>query len=153
MVTKLAAAKICTAAGCHMIITSGLIDHPLKHYQETGRGTWFKAADTPLAARKLWLSGILRPLGTITIDDGAVKALMKGGSLLHAGVTAVEGDFSRGDPVRVVSADGTDIAHGLSAYDADKARRIIGHKTAEIETILGYRGRQELVHRDDLVLL
>jgi len=153
MVTKLAAARICTAAGCSMIITSGLIDHPLRHYRETGRGTWFKAAATPLAARKLWISGLLRPLGTITIDAGAVRALQNGGSLLHAGVTGVEGDFSRGDPVRVVSPDGTDIAHGLSAYDSDKARRIMGHKTAEIEAILGYRGRQELVHRDDLVLL
>jgi len=153
MVTKLAAAKICTAAGCHMAIASGLIDHPLAHYRQSGRGTWFKAAATPLAARKMWISGLLRPLGTITIDGGAVRALKNGGSLLHAGVTAVEGAFSRGDPVRVIGPDGTDIAHGLSAYDADQARRVMGHKTAELEAILGYRGRQELIHRDDLVLM
>ena len=152
MVTKLAAAKICTAAGCHMVITAGLIEHPLKHYRETGRGTWFKAAATPLASRKQWISGILRPLGTVTIDDGAAKALKRGSSLLHAGVTAIKGDFGRGDPLRIVDADGHEIARGLSAYDAEEARRIMGHKTADIEDILGYTGRQELIHRDDLVL-
>jgi glutamate 5-kinase len=136
-----------------MVITSGLVEHPLKHYRDTGRGTWFKAAATPLAARKMWISGLLRPLGTVVIDAGAVRALKNGGSLLHAGVTGIEGNFSRGDPVRVTALDGTDIAHGLSAYDADQARRVMGHKTADLEALLGYRGRQELVHRDDLVLI
>jgi glutamate 5-kinase len=152
MITKLKAAKICTAAGCHMAILNGTVEHPIQRYRETGRGTWFKAAATPLASRKLWISGILLPLGTITIDTGAVTALKKGSSLLHAGVKAVEGAFSRGDPVRVVDTQGREIARGLSAYDSADAERLKGHKTAEIEAILGYSGRVELIHRDDMVL-
>jgi glutamate 5-kinase len=152
MITKLKAAKICTAAGCHMAILNGTVEHPIQRYRETGRGTWFKAAATPLASRKLWISGILLPLGTITIDTGAVTALKKGSSLLHAGVKAVEGAFSRGDPVRVVDTQGREIARGLSAYDSADAERLKGHKTAEIEAVLGYSGRVELIHRDDMVL-
>jgi glutamate 5-kinase len=94
----------------------------------------------------------LNPAGSLTLDDGARRALERGKSLLPAGVTAVAGDFRRGDAVVVRALDGTEVARGLTAYSAADARRIIGHKSREIEAILGYRGREELIHRDDLVL-
>ena len=85
-------------------------------------------------------------------SDGAVAALRRGRSLLPAGVKGVEGEFQRGDAVSLKTADGAEAARGLVAYSAKDARRIVGHKTGEIELILGYRGRDEMIHRDDLVL-
>jgi glutamate 5-kinase len=153
MVTKLAAARIAVAAGCAMAIVNGKDMHPLKRFQETGRGTWFLPDATPVTARKQWIAGTLVPAGAYVVDAGAAGALGKGKSLLPAGVTEVEGEFERGDAVRVRDAAGREIARGLSAYSSTAARRIIGHKSRDIEAILGYRGREELIHRDDLVLL
>ncbi len=152
MVTKIAAAKIAVGAGCHMVIAEGGPPHPLARLAGGARCTWFIAHDSPVAARKQWIAGKLRPAGRVTIDDGAARALTRGKSLLPAGVTAVDGDFGRGDPVMLVAADGREIGRGLSAYGADAARRLMGHKTSEIERLLGYRGRDEMIHRDDLVL-
>jgi glutamate 5-kinase len=153
MVTKLAAARIAVAAGCAMAIINGKEPHPLKRFRETGRGSWFLPEATPVTARKQWIAGTLVPAGVYVVDAGAAGALGRGKSLLPAGVTDVEGTFERGDAVRLRDAAGHEIARGLSAYSSTDAKRIIGHKSRDIEAILGYRGREELIHRDDLVLL
>jgi len=152
MVTKLAAGKIASAAGCRMAIARGNDPHPLKAIEDGARVTWFAAATSPRGARKNWIAGSLAPKGSVSLDAGALKALMHGKSLLPAGVTKVGGNFERGDLIEILDADGRPVARGLSAYGAADARRIAGHKSREIEQILGYRGRDELVHRDDLVL-
>jgi glutamate 5-kinase len=152
MVTKLVAAKIALAAGCRMAIALGKDNHPLAALAAGGRSTWFVPLAEPRTARKRWIAGALLPVGTLTVDDGALKALLAGKSLLPAGVTAVEGTFERGDPVIVRAADGREMGRGLCAYSAEDAKRIRGHKSGEIERLLGYRGRDEMIHRDDLVL-
>lgn len=153
MHTKIAAARIAVGAGCHMCIARGTHPHPLKAIEEGGRCTWFLPSSTPMAMRKQWIAGTLRPAGAIGVDAGAVKALMGGKSLLPAGVTATSGRFERGDTVSVVAPDGTEIARGISAYSDADAARIMGRKSLEIEALLGFRGRDEMIHRDDLVLL
>ncbi len=152
MITKIMAAKIAVGAGCAMAIANGKRLHPIQHLAETGHGTWFRAAGSPATARKQWIAGHLNALGVLTIDAGAAQALRRGRSLLPAGVTAVHGRFQRGDAVQVVDGEGILIAQGLSAYADEDARRIAGHKSHEITDILGYAGRDEMIHRDDLVL-
>jgi glutamate 5-kinase len=152
MVTKLAAARVALGAGCRMAIANGRPMHPLRAIHEGGTCSWFLPAASPLTARKTWIQGALKPVGKLVVDDGALKALSSGKSLLPAGVVAVEGRFERGDAVVVADAQGREVARGLSAYSAEDARRIKGHKSREIEALLGYRGRDEMIHRDDLVL-
>ena len=152
MITKIAAAQIAVRAGCHMIIAAGAPDHALSAIRDGAPCTWFAAHDNPLTARKRWIAGTLRPAGTMVIDDGARRALGRGKSLLPAGVVAADGGFCRGDLVRVEDQKGREVGRGLSAYAADDVGRILGHKSGEIERILGYRGREEVIHRDDLVL-
>ena len=152
MVTKLAAARIAMAAGCRMAIADGRRLHPLAAIEAGGPCTWFLPSAGPRTARKQWIAGALKPVGALAVDDGALKALVAGKSLLPAGVTRVDGEFERGDAVRVLGPDGREAARGLSAYSAADARRIKGHKSREIEALLGYRGRDEMIHRDDLVL-
>jgi len=153
MQTKIAAAKIAVGAGCHLCIAKGTSQHPLKRIEEGARCTWFVPSSTPLATRKQWIAGTLRPAGAIAVDEGAVRALMQGKSLLPAGVTRAVGRFERGDTVSIVGPDGIEVARGICAYSDSDAARIIGRKSAEIEKVLGFRGRDEIVHRDDLVLL
>ena len=153
MRTKLIAARIATGAGCAMAIALGKRDNPLAAMMEGARCTWFLAAPEGRTARKRWIAGSLAPLGALTVDAGAARALMRGSSLLPAGVRGVEGDFARGDPLSVRDEAGREIARGLSAYDAEAARQIAGHRSEELEAILGWRGRDEIIHRDDLVLL
>ncbi len=153
MVTKIAAARIATAGGCGMLIANGRRDHPLLAIEDGAPSTWFRSDGEVMSARKRWIGGALKPVGRITVDSGAVQALRAGRSLLPAGVIAIEGVFERGDPVRISDSLGQDLGRGLSAYSAEDARRIMGHKSTEIEAILGYRGRDELIHRDDLVLV
>ena len=153
MRTKLAAARIATQAGCAMAIARGYTQHPLAALADDARCTWFLAAPEGRSARKSWIAGALAPLGTLTVDAGAARALKAGRSLLPAGVRAVEGSFQRGDPVVIAGLNGTALARGLSAYASADAERIIGHRSDEIEAILGWRGRDEIVHRDDLVVL
>jgi glutamate 5-kinase len=152
MVTKLAAARVALGAGCRMAIANGRPMRPLRAIRDGGTCTWFLPAASPLTARKTWIQGALKPVGKLVVDDGALKALGSGKSLLPAGVVTVEGRFERGDAVIVADVQGREIARGLSAYSAEDARRIKGHKSREIETLLGYRGRDEMIHRDDLVL-
>ena len=153
MRTKLAAARIATGAGCAMAIALGHAGHPLRALAEGGRCTWFLAAPEGRTARKRWILNSLQPLGHLTVDAGAARALGRGGSLLPAGVRALAGAFERGDAVEVLGPDGGRLARGLSAYASVDATRIIGHRSAEIEPILGWRGRDEIIHRDDLALL
>jgi glutamate 5-kinase len=153
MRTKLAAARIATQAGCAMAIAHGRIDRPLAALQRGARCTWFLASPEGRSARKRWIAGALAPLGVLVVDAGAARALARGRSLLPAGVRAVEGAFDRGDPVVVRALDGKALARGLSAYASADAQRIAGHRSDEIEAILGWRGRDEIIHRDDLVLL
>ncbi|MEP6549503.1 MAG: glutamate 5-kinase [Gammaproteobacteria bacterium] len=153
MQTKIAAAKIAVGAGCHLCIAKGAFQHPLQRIEDGARCTWFVPSSTPLATRKQWIAGTLRPAGAIVVDDGAVRALMSGKSLLPAGVTRAVGRFDRGDTVSIIGPDGSEVARGICAYSDGDAARIIGRKSAEIETVLGFRGRDEIVHRDDLVLI
>ena len=153
MQTKIAAAKIAVGAGCHLCIAKGDHSHPLKRIEAGARCTWFVPTSTPVATRKQWIAGTLKPAGSIGVDEGAVRALMRGKSLLPAGVTRAAGRFDRGDTVSILGPDGGEVARGICAYADADAARIIGHKSADIEKILGYRGRDEIVHRDDLVLL
>ncbi|MCE2509581.1 MAG: glutamate 5-kinase [Alphaproteobacteria bacterium] len=152
MVTKLQAARIAMAAGCRMVIANGHDFHPLQALEKGGRCTWFLPSAGPKQARKQWIEGGLRPSGNVTVDAGAVTALKDGRSLLPAGVTGVEGSFARGDAIIVKGPDGSEIGRGISAYSSDDAARILGRKSRDIEAILGYRGRDEMIHRDDLVL-
>ncbi|MAN80678.1 MAG: glutamate 5-kinase [Rhodospirillaceae bacterium] len=152
MVTKLVAARMAMGAGCRMVIANGMEDHPLARMEAGGRVTWFLPDATPLTARKQWISGSLKPGGALVVDAGASRALARGKSLLPAGVVKVEGRFKRGDAVAVKNQAGEHLGLGLIAYSAPDARRIAGAKSKEIEAILGYRGRDEMIHRDDLVL-
>jgi glutamate 5-kinase len=152
MATKVIAARIAVAAGCHFCIAAGAPRHPVRRIEQGGRCTWFRPAATPVAARKQWIAGTLRPAGELRIDEGAARALRSGKSLLPAGVTATSGRFERGDTVSVCTADGREMARGIVAYGDVEAARIIGRRSADIEPLLGYAGRDELIHRDDLVL-
>jgi glutamate 5-kinase len=152
MRTKLVAARIATQAGCAMAIALGHRPNPLTAMQEGARCTWFLAAPEGRSARKNWIAGHLSPLGTITVDDGAARALANGSSLLPAGIKAVAGDFERGDAVDVLTRAGTRIARGLAAYSSADAAIIAGHRSEDFEALLGFRGRDEVIHRDDLVL-
>jgi glutamate 5-kinase len=153
MASKLIAARIATQAGARVVVAKGAVEHPLTAIRGGARTTLFEAAASPHAARKRWIAGGLKAQGALVIDAGAANALTQGKSLLPAGVKKVEGEFRRGDAVAVKNGDGREIARGLVAYDAADATRIAGRKSAEIESLLGYRGRDEMIHRDDLALL
>ena len=152
MKTKITAGKIALSAGTHMVITTGKIDHPLRAISDGARVTWFIAKSDPVTARKRWISGQLVPNGQVFLDAGAEKALLTGKSLLPAGVTRIDGAFDRGDAVIIRAADGRELGRGLVAYTADDARRIMGKRSSEIGAILGYEGRDTLIHRDDMAL-
>ncbi|WP_455475848.1 glutamate 5-kinase [Bartonella sp. B17] len=152
MKTKLDAGKIANSAGTAMIITSGKRMNPLAAIDRGERGSFFAASEKPVNAWKTWISGHLDPSGILTIDQGAVKALEAGKSLLAAGVIAVEGVFYRGDTVAIVDENGVEIARGLVSYGKDEAVRIMGCKSEEIGLILGYEARSAMVHRNDMVL-
>ncbi len=152
MRTKLLAAGIATRAGCAMAIGLGAIPHPLRALQDGARCTWFLAEPGGRSARKRWIAAGLPPAGSLTIDPGAAKALTGGGSLLPAGVRRIDGTFERGDLVRVLSETGETLARGLVAYGSSDAAKIAGRRSDAIEALLGWRGRDEMIHRDDLVL-
>ncbi|OWU83764.1 glutamate 5-kinase [Oceanicola sp. 22II-s10i] len=151
MKTKLMAAKTATSAGCALCITLGTPDNPLTGLENGAPATWFTAQVDPQAARKRWI-GAMKPKGLMRLDAGAAAAMAKGKSLLPAGVTAVEGRFGRGDPVTLTGPDGAVLAIGLSRYTSVEAQAIKGHRSNEIEAILGYPGRAALVHRDDMAI-
>jgi glutamate 5-kinase len=159
MVTKIAAARIAMSAGCSMLIARGIVGKPdgpapgpLAALEAGGRATLFLPRGEPRSARKAWIAGAVDPSGAVIVDDGAARALQRGTSLLPAGVVAVEGVFERGDAVIIRTRSGAEAGRGLSAYSSGDIRRIAGHKSGEIAEILGYRGRDEIIHRDDLVV-
>ena len=152
MRTKLAAARVATGAGCAMAIALGGLRGPLGALEAGARCTWFLPTGDGRSARKRWIAGSLQPMGTMVVDAGAARALRDGSSLLPAGLRRVDGEFGRGDPVVVRDADGGEIGRGLSAYGHGDARRIAGHRSDQIEALLGWRGRDEVIHRDDLVV-
>ncbi len=152
MATKVQAARIATHAGCSTIIASGAIEHPLSALQTGARCTVFTAEGTPAAARKQWLAGVLEVRGTMVVDDGAVRALQGGNSLLPVGVVRIAGAFNRGDVVAIAGPDGKELGRGLAEYSASEAGQICGCRSEQIEDKLGYRGRSVMVHRDELVL-
>lgn len=151
MITKLLAAKMATAAGCAMAISEGSVMSPVAALEAGAPSTWFTAQGDPQVARKRWIAA-MKTRGVITVDEGAAKALQNGNSLLPAGVRHVEGDFGRGDPLAILGPDGRKLGQGLSRYTAEEARAIQGHRSADIEDILGYAGRAALIHRDDMAL-
>jgi glutamate 5-kinase len=152
MRTKIEAARIATSAGTHMVIAPGHAMHALGAIAEGGPCTWFLTPANPVTARKKWIVGSLEPRGSIHVDAGAVAALRRGKSLLPVGVARVEGAFARGDAVVIRGPDGEEIGRGLVAYDAEDAERIARRNSREIESILGYAGRTEMIHRDDMAL-
>ena len=152
MVTKLQAARIATHAGCSTILASGANERPLHALANGGKCTVFNAEETPAAARKQWLAGILEVHGELRLDPGAVTALANGNSLLPVGLVEVVGNFKRGDVVTLVGANGEELGRGLAAYASNEAVEIIGCRSEQIEPKLGYRGRTVMVHRDDMVL-
>jgi len=152
MRTKIDAGKIATAAGTAMIITAGNRMNPLAAIERGERATFFAPSDRPVKGYKTWIAGNLEPAGRLVVDAGAEAALMRGKSLLPAGVKLVSGDFSRGDTVAVIGPDGSEIARGLVAYDAGDAVRIAGLKTTAIAAALGHEARSAMVHRDDLAI-
>lgn len=151
MKTKLMAARTAVSGGCAMAIAEGSVLRPLTAVAQGARASWFLPEGDPQLARKRWISA-MKPKGVVIIDQGAAEALRHGKSLLPAGVRQVDGRFSRGDPVSIQGASGETLATGLCRYTADEARLILGHRSAEIEAILGYPGRAALIHRDDMVL-
>jgi glutamate 5-kinase len=152
MATKVQAARIATHAGCSTIIASGKVDHPLATLAAGGACTVFRAAGTPAAARKQWLAGFLEVRGELQLDEGAVRALREGRSLLPVGIAEVVGAFRRGDVVTLVDTSGTELGRGLAEYSDNEARQLAGCQSEQIEERLGYRGSSVMVHRDDLVL-
>lgn len=153
MKTKLEAAQMATASGCHMVITKGNEKHSLKKLIGGGRASWFLATTKPQLARKHWISSAVKVSGSVTVDAGAERALRAGKSLLPAGVTAVEGRFERGDTVAIKSLSGDVIAKGIAAYSSTETQKIHGKKSSELMAILGYAHRDTLIHRDDMAML
>jgi glutamate 5-kinase len=151
MITKLMAARIATEGGCAMAITLGSPLNPLKALEDGANATWFLAHTDPQLARKRWIAA-MKPKGTLVVDAGAARALAEGKSLLPAGIKGVEGRFGRGDPVAILSPEGARLGLGLTRYTAEETRAITGRRSADIEAILGYKGRATLIHRDDMVL-
>ena len=152
MATKIAAARIAMDAGCHMCIAPGHPLNPLRKVESGARCTWFVPGATPVAARKQWIAGSLKAVGVVHVDAGAAAALGRGRSLLPAGVTGADGTFERGDAVDVAGPGGQVLARGLAAYSRADVLRIMGRRSSEIEQLVGFRGRDEIIHRDDLVL-
>ena len=152
MRTKIEAGKIATAGGTAMVIAGGRQAHPVRRIAGGEPCTWFTPSANPVTARKRWISGHLETRGAVVVDPGAVRALRTGKSLLPAGIRRVEGAFQRGDAVDITGMDGEAIGRGLVAYDAADAARIAGRNSREIGSILGFTGRTEMIHRDDMVL-
>jgi glutamate 5-kinase len=152
MATKLLAAIIARSAGCNMMIADGTVLSPITHICNSGRYTFFPAGAGAKAARKHWILGTPEPAGSVVIDDGAVRALLGGSSLLPIGCRSVTGQFKRGDCISIFDKKNTEIARGLVGYNSEEVFMILGRKTQDIPKLLGYIRKEELIHRNDLVL-
>ena len=151
MKTKIDAAKICQLSGCQMVIANGLLIRPIKKIIEENDCTWFLPKVSKLDARKKWIISSISPKGELVIDDGATQALSNGKSLLAAGITKVSGKFKKGDHIKVLNKKNSECARGLSSFSSDEILRIMGHHSKEIEKILGYVAKSEVIHKDDMV--
>ena len=151
MTTKIEAAKICQLSGCYMAIANGIKNRPIKEIIEKNNCTWFIPRISKLAARKKWIVGSISPKGYLIVDDGAIKALKNGKSLLPAGIKSVEGKFNKGDHIKVINQNKKEYARGLSSFSSDEINKIIGLQTNQIKKILGYDTRSEVIHKDDMV--
>ena len=152
MRTKIEAAKIATAGGTHMVIADGRVLHPLKAISEGKPCSWFLTGSNPVSARKTWIAGALEPKGVLHLDAGAASAIRSGKSLLPAGVKRIEGVFERGDAVVMRAPDGGELGRGLIGYDSSETMLLAGRSSRDIVELLGYDGRAELIHRDDMAL-
>ena len=153
IITKLDAAKICMNSGCHMFIANGKKDNPISNMIKNEKFTHFFPKVSSLDAKKKWIIGSLSSNGTIKIDDGASKALRNGKSLLAAGVTRIDGFFKKGENVLILDQNNNQLARGLSSFSSDEINKIKGKQSKEIEKILGYLSKTEIIHKDDMVLL
>ncbi len=154
MKSKIEAAQAATKSGINLIITNGQDSNTLSNlYGDVNkRSTLFVAKECDKNARKTWLSAHMNPKGNVTIDDGALTALQSGKSLLPVGVKQISGDFKRGDVIKITDQGGAKIGMGISAYDAGEATRIIGVRSSDVIDVLGYAGRTEIIHRNDMVI-
>ncbi len=153
MDTKIEAAKICNLAGCNMIIANGLFSNPISRIEKKNNCTWFISKISKLHARKKWILSSVFPKGEIIIDDGAKKALKNGKSLLAAGIKKVTGKFTKGDHIKILDLNNKEFARGLSSFTSDEINKILGCQSNEIQKILGYISKSEVVHKDDMVKL
>jgi len=151
MKTKIEAAKICQFSGCIMAIANGLLSRPIKQIIKKNNCTWFLPKISKLDARKKWIIGSVSPKGELKIDDGAKQALKNGKSLLAAGIKSVSGKFNKGDHVKIVDKNNYEFARGLSSFSSDEINKIKGHHSSNIEQLLGYISKSEVVHKDDMV--
>ena len=151
MNTKIEAAKICNLAGCNMIIANGLHMSPISQIEKKNNCTWFVSTVSKLHARKKWIISSVSPKGDLIIDEGAKKALINGKSLLAAGIKKVLGKFNKGDHIKILDNKRKEFARGLSSFSSDEISKILGCHSNEIQKILGYTSKSEVVHKDDMV--
>ena len=151
MKTKIDAAKVCQLSGCQMAIANGLLERPIKKIINENNCTWFLPKISKLDARKKWIISSISPKGELIIDDGAKKALSNGKSLLAAGIKKVSGKFNKGDHIKILDKQNYEYARGLSSFSSDEILKIIGHHSKEIEKLLGYVAKSEVIHKDDMV--
>ncbi len=151
METKIEAAKICQLAGCGMIIANGSYLNPISKIIKKNNYTYFNPRVSKLDARKKWIISSIAPKGAIIIDDGAKKALMSGKSLLAAGIKKISGKFDKGDHVKILDKKNLECARGLSSFTSEEIIKIMGHHSNEIEKLLGYVTKSEVIHKDDMV--
>ncbi len=151
MNTKIEAAKICQLAGCNMVIANGLYSNPISRVIEKNNCTWFNSKVSKLDARKKWIISSIAPKGFIIIDDGAKKALKSGKSLLATGIKKISGKFNKGDHIKILDKKNVECARGLSSFTSDEIIKIMGHHSNEIEKLLGYVTKSEVIHKDDMV--
>jgi glutamate 5-kinase len=153
IVTKLDAAKICMNSGSHMFIANGKKDYPISSMIKKNKFTHFFPKISSLDAKKKWIIGSLNSSGTIKIDSGASKALRNGKSLLAAGVIKIDGIFNKGENVFIIDQNNNQLARGLSSFSSEEINKIKGKQSKDIEKILGYLSKSEIIHKDDMVLL
>jgi glutamate 5-kinase len=151
MKTKIDAAKICQLSGCKMAIANGLSSRPIKKIINENNCTWFLPKISKLDARKKWIISSVSPKGELFIDDGAKQALKKGKSLLATGIKKISGKFKKGDHIKIKDKQNNEYARGLSSFSSEEILKIMGHHSKEIEKLLGYISKSEVVHKDDMV--
>ncbi len=151
MNTKIEAAKICNLAGCDMVIANGLNLNPITQIEKSNVCTWFISKITKLHARKKWILSSISPKGELIIDEGAKKALVNGKSLLAAGIKKVSGKFNKGDHIKILDIKRKEFARGLSSFSSGEINKILGCHSNQIQKILGYISKSEVVHKDDMV--